>query len=410
MKAGKPEDALCFLKPGMRVYLQGGPGECATFIDLLTANPGAARGVELWSCLIPGINTFDYGSLPDGPSLVTFMASPALEPSIRSGRTRIGAMPYSEIATLLSRTDFDLAILHASQPDQAGHCSFGIACEAPGIVWPRAKRRVAFVNDRMPRIPGSDGIPADQLDLIVPVDAQLLSPCAPDKGPATLARIAHTAAELIADNSIIQSGIGEAPAAIVAELGSRRGLCIHSGIVTPEYRFLADRGALDRTARHIAGIAWGGADFYAWLATAGIAFRSAFETHDYKALGRRPRFTSIGSALEVDLEGNINLEWAGGRRVSSVGGAPDYMRAAAESAEGRSIIALPSTTRAGASRIIGRFERPSIPASLADIVVTEHGVASLKGLRPEDRAEALIAIAAPEHRDGLASSGAGRQP
>ena len=111
MKSGRPEDALGFLKPGMRIYIQGGPGECEAFIDLLRANPGAGKGVELWSCLIPGINTFDYGSLPDGPNLVTFMASPSLEPSIAAGRTRIDAMPYSEIAATLSRTDFDLAIL-----------------------------------------------------------------------------------------------------------------------------------------------------------------------------------------------------------------------------------------------------------------------------------------------------------
>ncbi len=88
-----PDDLLDWLKPGSRVYLQGGAGECAAFIDLLRANPGAARGVELWSCLIPGINTFDYGSLPDGPDLVTFMASPALEASIASGRTQLKAMP-----------------------------------------------------------------------------------------------------------------------------------------------------------------------------------------------------------------------------------------------------------------------------------------------------------------------------
>ena len=155
MKTGKLEDVLGWLKPGQRIYVQGGPGECTAFIDLLKTNAERASGVELWSCLIPGINGFDYGSLPGGPNLVTFMASPALEPSIASGRTRIDAMPYSEIGVLLKRTDFDLAILHAAPPDANGLCSFGIACEAPGIVWPRAEKCVAFLNRRMPRIPRS---------------------------------------------------------------------------------------------------------------------------------------------------------------------------------------------------------------------------------------------------------------
>jgi acyl-CoA hydrolase len=410
MKTGTPEDLLGWFKPGQRVYIQGGPGECTAVIDLLKANPGSARGVELWSCLIPGINTFDYGSLPDGPKLVTFMASPSLEPSIKSDRTRIDAMPYSEIAALLSRTDFDLAILHAAAPDTNGHCSFGVACEAPGIVWPRAKLRLAFLNSRMPRIQDSEGIPADKIDLAIPIDAPLLSPAGPARRSPALEEIARLAAALVSNGATIQSGIGEAPGAIIAALKDHRGLRIHSGIITTEYRRLAESGALDTSADHVAGIAWGGADFYDWLATTNIAFRSAFSTHDYRTLGGRPSFTSIGSALEVDFAGNINLEWAGDRRVSSVGGAPDYMRAAAASPGGRSIIALPATTRSGVSRIVARLARPSIPASLVDAVVTEHGAALLKALTPEERVKALIAIAAPQHRDALAAQTIRRQP
>ena len=112
---------------------------------------------------------------------------------------------------------------------------------------------------------------------------------------------------------------------------------------------------------------------------------------------------SIGSALEVDLEGNLNLEWRAGRRISSVGGAPDYMRGAKASGGGMSIIALPSMA-SGASRIVPRLAAPSITGDLADVVVTEHGVARLKSLSGPARAAALIAIAAPEHRGFLERS------
>jgi acyl-CoA hydrolase len=128
------------------------------------------------------------------------------------------------------------------------------------------------------------------------------------------------------------------------------------------------------------------------------------ETHSRERLAEIPNFTSIGSALEVDLAGNLNLEWMDGRRVSSVGGAPDFMAGAAASPGGRSIIALPSTTRSGRSRIVAHIEAPSIPASLADAIVTEHGVAQLRGLGPDARTEVLLAIAAPEHRAALAAS------
>lgn len=402
MISDKPEDLLAWLKPGWRVYLQGGPGECQTFIDLLKANPGCARGVEIWSCLIPGINTFDYGALPDGPNLVTFMASTSLEPSMASGRTRIDAMPYSEIGALLSRMEFDLALLHVAPPDADRRCSFGIACDAPGIVWPRATKRIAFVNRSMPSIPRSESIRLDQLDLIVEINAPLLSLHRQSPQSETLAAIARHAAKLIPDGAAIQSGIGEAPGAIVAQLAGRQGLRVHSGIITAHYRVLAEAGALDLNAEHITGIAWGDAEFYRWLERSDVfSFRSILDTHDRARLAVVPNFISIGSALEVDLTGAINLEWRGERRVSSVGGAPDYIHGAAASPDGLAIIALPTTATNGASRIVGRLCNPSVsPTALA--VVTEYGAVRLDCLSADERAAALIAIAAPQHRAALA--------
>jgi acyl-CoA hydrolase len=405
MKSAKPEDVLGWLRPGQRIYVQGGPGECTAFIDLLKRYPERAAGLEIWSCLIPGINGFDYGSLPGGPSLVTFMASPVLEASIASGRTRIDPMPYSEIGALLKRTDFDLAILHVAAPDAHGLCSFGIACEAPGIVWPRAAKRVAFLNRRMPHIPCSEAIASDGLDLAVEIDEPLLSPATPGPRSKTLEAIARRAADLVPDGAVIQSGIGEAPGAIVAALRDHKRLRAYSGVITPDYRLLAEAGALDMDAEHVAGIAWGDAGFYRWLEAPGLfAFRSALETHGRERLAGLAGFVSIGSALEIDLGGNINLEWRAGRRVSSVGGAPDFMAAARLSRDGRSIIALPAVAGNGASRIVPKLAKPSIPAEYADAIVTEYGVANLRGLAPSARAAVLIAIAAPEHRDALAAS------
>ena len=205
-------------------------------------------------------------------------------------------------------------------------------------------------------------------------------------------------AELVPDGATFQAGIGDTPAAIVSALKLHRGLRVHSGIITQQYQQLAESGALDMAAEHVSGIAWGDAAFRSWLPQSGFVFRSVVETHGHDELAAIPGFVSIGSALEVDLRGNLNLEWRAGRRVSSVGGAPDYLRAAAASAGGRAIIALQAASGSGGSRIVPRLNAPSISGELADIVVTEHGVARIKGLSGDDRAKALIAIAAPEHR------------
>lgn len=401
MRTGTPEDLLRSLKPRQRVFFQGGSGECVALYNALKNNPGLASGVEFWSCLVPSINTLDYGSLPGTMTLTTFMASPALEPSIATGRTRLMLMPYSGIGETLSRTDFDLAIFHTSPPDQQGRHSFGLCCDTASIIWPRAERRIAFVNDQMPILSRAESIPADAIDLAIPINEPLLAPPTPPVRTAALHAIARQAAELIPDGSVIQSGIGDTPAAVVSALRLHRGLSVYSGIITPEYRQLAESGALDMDGMRVTGIAWGDAAFSNWLEQSGFAFRSVLETHDHRKMATLPRFVSIGSALEVDLAGNLNLEWRSGRRISSVGGAPDYLRGAAASPGGRSIIALQSTSGKGASRIVPSLQTPSIPADLADTIITEHGVAHLRGKSPAERAQAMIAIAAPEHRGFL---------
>ena len=401
MRTGSPGDVLRGLRPGQRVYVQGGPGECASFYNLLKDNPGYAHGVEFWSCLIPGINAFDYGSLPGDVRLTTFMASPALEPSIATGRTTLRAMPYSEIGELLSRTEFDAAIFQTSVPDAQGNYSFAHSCDMPPIVWPNARTKIVFANEQMPSLAHAESISGDAVDLAVPIGEAPLS--SPPNGlrSAAVETIAKLVADLVPDGATFQAGIGDTPAAIVSALRLHRGLRVHSGIITQEYQQLAESGALDAYFEHVAGVAWGDAAFRNWLPQSGFVFRSVVETHGHQELAAIPGFVSIGSALEIDLAGNLNLEWRSGRRISSVGGAPDYLRAAAASPGGRAIIALQAASKSGGSRIVPSLKTPSIPGELTDIVVTEYGVAELKGLAADDRARALIAIAAPEHRTFL---------
>lgn len=398
MRTGAPLDALRSLKPGQRVYIQGGPGECALLYRLMRDNPALVNGVELWSCLIPGINTLDYGSLPGDVRLATFMASPALEPSIASGRTRVMAMPYSGIGETLSAMEFDVAILHAAPADTKGWHSFSIASDVPSIVWPRSGRKIVLANERMPALSRAEGIHADAVDMVVPIDEPLIAPTPAKHRSPALDAIAQQVAQLVPDNATIQAGIGDTPAAAMDALRLHRGLRVHSGIVSQEYRQLAEAGALDAGAEHVTGVAWGDVDFHQWLADSGFVFRPVSETHGAAVLAAIPNFVSIGSALEIDLAGNLNLEWRAGRRISSVGGAPDYMRGAAASRGGRSIIALQATGGNGASRIVPALKSPSIAGDLADVIVTEHGVAHLRGLSDRARADALIAIAAPEQR------------
>ena len=393
---------LAELHPGLSVFVQGATGEPQSFIAALKADPERARGVNFTACLIPGINRFDYAAVQAEASMTTFMASDAWAETAKQGRTRIVPMSYSQTAAKIAATAFDLAVLQVTPPDREGLCSFGISGDFPPLAWTKAKRRVGIVNAAMPRPARGKTIPFKALDLVIEDDTPLLGAADPALSPILQTISAHVAA-LVPDGAAIQTGVGAAPAAILAALKDHRNLVIRSGMVTEGYRALAEAGALAPEMEHQAGIAYGSAHFYAWLAEANLcAFAPVTRTHGAAELAATPGFTAINSALEIDLFGQANLEWRNGRQVSGVGGAPDFARGAMASEGGRSIIALPATA-GGVSRIVPRLTCPTVSLGRheTDVIVTEHGVARLRGQSVDARAEALIAIAAPEHRGAL---------
>ena len=403
----RPEkQLLAELQPGVTVYIQGAGGEPLALGPLLAQAPERLASVRLTSCLLPGINGFDYAALDPAARLTTFMLPPALRASFEAGRVTVRPLPYSQIAAALSVDPApDLAIFQVSPPDRDGLCSLGPCSDFAGIVWPRAARRVGFVNPALPRTRRGPSIPFTALDIVVESEATFITgedgAVSPDQ-----AAIADRIAALVPDGAALQTGIGGAPAAALTRLTDHRGLVVRSGMVTEGYRTLASAGALARGADHITGLAYGSPDFMAWAADE-LIFADARVTHGAASLAGVERLFAINSALEVDLFGQANIEWRSGRLVSGLGGAPDFARAARRSEGGRAILALPATAGGGAlSRIVPRLTAPtvSIPRDDTDLVITEHGVADLRGAGLEARAESLIAVAAPEHRRSLADA------
>jgi acyl-CoA hydrolase len=396
---------LELLTPGRSIYLPGASGEVIALAQALAAEPERMSGVEVTSALVPGINRFDYAALDASARLITFLLPPALRSSFEAGRVCVLPIAYSAIARYLgSRPRFDVAVAHVAPPNDEGRCSLGIASDFSPIAWKNATFRVAVINSSMPRILRGPTITASDADLIIEVDSPLLeAPAATEN--QILSTIAAQAANFVTDGATIQVGIGGAPAKIWSALTSHRGLIIASGMISDEVRMLDESGTL-ADCGHQTGVALGSLQFYRWLAeTDRVEFATTVETHDVLALAKRKHFTAINSAIEVDLFGQANLEWQSGRLSSGVGGAPDFTRGAALSQGGRSLILLPSTAKGGAvSRIVARIDAPtvSVPRSEIDVVVTEFGTAELRNKSQDERAAALIGIAAPEWREKLA--------
>jgi acyl-CoA hydrolase len=245
------------------------------------------------------------------------------------------------------------------------------------------------------------------LDIAVEADAAMLE-YTEATGGTIEARIGAHVAALVRDGDTLQFGVGSVPSALASSLASHRGLKLHSGMVSPAMQRLWEAGALDRDARITTGVALGPAPFYSFVAELpNLWFTDVAHTHDVAAIAAIPRFVAVNGAVEVDLFGQVNSERAGGAIQAGAGGLPAFAQGALGSAGGQSMICLTSTARGGSvSRIVaslGDKALCTLPRYLADVVVTEHGAAQLRGLGMDARAAALIGIAAPEHRDTLAA-------
>jgi 4-hydroxybutyrate CoA-transferase len=403
-----PRDILNLLSPGMRVFVHAGASLPRDFLDALSTEPERARGVEFVGAFIPGVNTFDFAALaPDARMVTTFggafhRKSPA--------RKRIHVLPkgYMSFVRYLADQKFDLAIVHLAPPGADERCSYGINQDFIPLAARRAGKLAAFVNRAMPDIDGEPGPKQSDLALAIEVDTPL--PEYPSDVPSPeLAAIARQAASLIKEGDTIQIGIGKVQSAIVRALHDHRDIGVHSGMIDDAIVELAQKGVVTGRRKDfdqetiLTGMVFGTRATYAFCAQPTLKFRAADYTHAPKVLGEIKNFVTINSAVEIDLFGQTNAELVRGGLVSGSGGFHDFMIGARLSPNGRSIVALPSTG-GGVSRIVARLCEPGIVTGLrsdADVFVTEYGAAQVRNLAQDARAEALIEIAAPEHRGAL---------
>lgn len=302
----------------------------------------------------------------------------------------------------------DVAVVQVSPADLHGRHSLGIDATYSAAALGAARVRIAEVNARMPWLDGHDPVDSATFDLLVHTDRPLLEVPAEELSSVDRA-IGRHAAEFIDDRAVLQAGVGRVPGAVLELLSDRRDLGVHTGLLGESIWRLICCGAVTNAHKEIdvgatvAGTLAGSAQMYAMARAANVLVKEAMSTHGLPALAALSRFTAVNSAVEVDLTGQVNAEWTGARFVGAVGGLGDFARAAQLSAEGRSIIALPSTTSDGRSRIVASLHSGTVtvPRSDADVIVTEWGAAQLRGCDVPERVRRLVAVAAPQFRTEL---------
>lgn len=393
------------IAPGESLYMPGSAAEPIDLLGALAERPEQTRDLRILTSVVPGINRVSLDALHPSVEMTGLFMQPGLRQAQQEGRFRHLPVSFSGFVDhVRERVAVDTCLVMVSPPDAAGRCSLGAAVEFTPLVQARAKRTLALVNARMPAIPGAQSLPYDQFDLACEVDTAL--PTYSTGAPSPSAEIiARHIARFVEDGSALQAGLGKVPESLFDLLHDRRRLRLQSGMLGDGAFRLSQSGALDRDIVHESCVWVGSTELYRNLGTLqGFAVLGCDITHDVGRLACAERFVAVNSALSVDLFGQANLEHAGGRSVSGVGGAPDFASAARLSRGGISIVALPASYGEPArSRIVPRLDdgMVSLPRHMIDLVITEHGVADLRGQPVFARAEAIMAIAAPAFRAGL---------
>lgn len=390
------------LEGRLMAYASGSPrvvaaGNFATPHALLQLVDGTLATYRLFS-----LNA--QAGLPEREGVVH--ETPFVGPGVRRSE-RLDYLParLSLVPRLFSRTHPpDVVLLHTTPP-RAGRVSLGIEVNLLPAAIEQARRRgglvCAQVNPQMPWTYGDAEISTDLVDLALEVDVPLPSPVARPVGDVE-ASIGQRVAALVEDGATLQLGIGAVPDATLAGLVRRRGLRLWSEMFSDGVLALDRAGAFDPDEQLIASFLFGSPELYAWVnGNPRVQLLRTEVTNDPTAIARHPRMTSVNGALQIDLFGQANASWVGGRIHSGLGGQSDFVVGALHAADGQAIVALPSWhPRADRSTIVAALDGPATSFQHS-WVVTEQGAAAIWPGTSRDQARHLVQVAHPDARAGL---------
>jgi acyl-CoA hydrolase len=394
------------LKPGDEVYVAGCNGESQTLLDALNELKPCCQGVRFTGVQIPGANTFSYADLSEHTEQTTFFLSDVLQSAYRQGRVHFLPLTYICIWHYLTRKRFDWVVFQGAPVN--GGVSLSVASDFTTAVVKHAKRVLALEN---PLLPPSNCVIADSdIDQRIEAPASLVHYDPGKTNPAMMV-LGKIIADQVPNGATLQFGLGKIQTAVLRNLRHHRELRVHSGMVSDAVLELLESNALarmdPRSPPITTGVALGSDVLYQQITDPALTqFQPVSYTHSAQTLAALTPFVSINSIIEVDLSGQVNGEWLGGKQISGGGGMADFVLGAKLGWQSTSILATPASAAGGTvSRIKAQLE-PGTPVTVprhdVDVIATEFGIARLKHLNTDQRAEALIAIADPQFRDQLA--------
>ena len=413
MRIVSAQEAVAGISSGDQVYLHCAAATPSVLLDALVDRAPELRdvGVVHLHCEGPGPHLappmaghFRHRALFIGPNA---------RAAVNEGRADYVPVFLSDVPRLFhsGALPLDAVLVNATPPDAHGFCSLGVSVEAMHAAIRAARTVIVQLNQAMPRTLGESFIHVDDIDLAVEVEVPPYEYAVSSIGDVER-RIGEHVADLVPDGATLQLGIGAIPAATALALRDKRDLGIHTEMFTDPVVDLVEAGVVTGARKErnrgkiVTAFLMGSKRLYEFVGdNPMVEMRAVDFTNDTHVIRSFSRMVAINSAIEVDLTGQVCADSIGHRLYSGVGGQMDFIRGAAQAEEGKAIIALPSTAADGTrSRIVATLAAGAgVVTTRAHVrtVVTEWGVAELFGKSTRERAEALIAIAHPDHRDAL---------
>jgi acyl-CoA hydrolase/ribosomal protein S18 acetylase RimI-like enzyme len=408
------EEAVSKIKNGSRVFIGTGCGEPQHLIEAMVANKG------LQDIMIYQMFSYTLARYLDDPtflsrfSLKLFFISVSMRKAAFEGKLDYLPAYLSQIPQLFAshRIGLDVAMIQVSPPDKFGYCSLGVSVDITRSGMENADIVIAQVNPIMPRTWGDSFVHLDDIDYLVVHKEPLVEQPFLSKEEEVVRRIGHYVSQLVDDGSTLQVGFGRVPNAILQYLGTKNDIGLHTQVITDgflplfESKVITNKKKSLLPGRTVASLCMGSENLYQYIDNnPTFYFRSSEFVNDPVVIARNDNLVSISSALEVDLTGQVCSDSMGYLVYSGIGDQVDFIRGSAMSRGGFSIIALPSTAQNGKiSRIVSHLsEGAGVATTRGDVnfVVTEYGIAELKGKGIYQRVMELSQIAHPKFREQL---------
>ena len=405
-------EAVQVVKSGDRVYVQAAAATPTVLTKALAKRASELRDVEICHLHTEGEAPYANPELAESFHVNSFFIGANVRHTLKAGNGSYTPVFLSELPLLFRKKVvlLDVVFIHVSPPDCHGYCSLGVSVEASIAAIENAKIVVAQVNKNMPRTFGDGILHVSEINYLVEVDVPIFAHEVTSFSEEE-EKIGEFVASLIDNKSTLQMGIGSIPNAALSKLKNHKDLGLHTEMFSDGVIDLIENDVINcnykgvSRGRALATFLIGSKRLYDFVNdNPFIEMKESSLVNDTAIIRKNPKMIAINSAIEVDVTGQVCADSIGANMYSGVGGQMDFIRGASLSEGGKAIIALPSVTKRGESRIVPHLKQGAgvvTTRSHVQYIITENGIANLYGKTLKQRVNEMVKIAHPNHQEAI---------